>query len=928
MIDITFQYIPLHVHTCTGSVGDSVLRIKDYVKRAKELDLKSIAITDHGSMSSIYAFYNECKKNDIKPIIGCEIYECENRFKKDKENKKYNHLVLLCKNNEGLSNLIKIVNESYLNGFYYKPRTDMDFVKLHSKGLIALSACVGGKIPELILENKTLLAEEAIYKYKEIFEEFYLEIQPGKFEEQIKANKGLIELSNKTNTEIVITNDIHYLNQEDYYKHDAHVKMTRKVMLQEEQIYSDKCYWFMSTQQLISNSYDLIPTEILISSIQNTFKISNICNVSIDTSLKMPSFLSVDESETLYQKCISNLSLLDSYIKDPPSYSTRLLKELEVIYQLGFSGYFLIVEDFINYARNNCITIGPGRGSVGGSLVAFLLGISLADPITHELSFDRFLSLSRKSIPDIDIDIDSNQRAELIDYVVSKYGVDFCSLVSTFIMRRSKSVIRDLARISGVSLDKANKIAKLIPVVYYDDDGDKITDMSIKEAITNIKELKKYYDEMPEFFDLADELSNFPSFLSTHAAGVLISPINLRESIPLIKPNENGVNITSLNLEEAESIGIVKFDFLSLNSISIYEKTKEDVGAKFDYLNNKFDDENVWSIVSSLNSAGLFQISSKVYRDRMYKLKPTSIKELANCLALIRGPCISSGADKKYINIVQGKKEPEYIHELYYDATRDTYGILIYQEDLMKLAVNFGLKPEDGHGLIKAISKKKIDKIQSFKEEFYKNAHSLGVSDSVCDKIFKIILDSGKYLFNKSHAISYAILTYESAFLKTYHTKEFLTNTLTNAYLSKKDEVPMILSEMKNLNYEFLLPDINNSSFNFTIEDEKIRTGFCAIKCFGNKASIEVIKNRPYESLEDFTSKAKGKNCSKKNVIPAIFSGAFDSFNDNRSELYSEYMSIRKEEPLDEILLQTKDSFLTNDSKKKQEKILLGFNIS
>ncbi|MED1125174.1 DNA polymerase III subunit alpha [Bacillus atrophaeus] len=925
------DYVPLHAHTSEGSIGDSILKISEYVKQGKEYGLNALSVTDHGSLSAMYSFYNVCRSNGIKPIIGCEVYETKDRLNKDKtddSSKKRWHLVLLARNNEGMENLLKIVNDAQMNGFYYKPRTDVKFLKEHGKGIICLSACVGGRISQSILNDDPDEALQAISDYKEAFDDFYLEIQPGTFDEQLVVNQALVELAEYTDTPLVVTNDVHYLRDDDCTPHDAHVKIARKKKFSDDMVYTDTIYWFMNRETVIEAFGETIDRDILEKAVDNTVKIAEMCNIELNQEVHMPKFDTENgESEelALARKCFEALENIKHTLADPAQYVTRLLYELDTINQLGFAGYFLMVEDFINYARSKGIAVGPGRGSVGGALVAYLLNISLADPIKYNLMFERFLSIHRKSIPDIDIDFDSSRRAEMFDYAVRKYGVNNCALVSTFQMRKARAAIRDTARILDLDLEIADKAAKLIPKVYYGDDGEKETDLSIEESLMVSTELRQMAEEYPELFEMAAKLSDIPSATSIHAAGILVTPVDLSKHIPLVRSNKEGVNATALNLDDAEMAGMVKFDFLSLASLYVYEKTQNDVGYHFDVLTSNFDDEQVWSLIGSKYTTGLFQISSKTYKSRMPRLKPKSIPELAHCLALLRGPCISSGADRTYMEILEGKQAIDPIHPLYYKATQDTLGILLYQEQLMEIAVNFGFTLEEGYRLVKVVAKKKIDKIKEFEDEFVRKAKEKGVEDDVVEKIWKVIIDAGQYCFNRAHAVTYAILSYISGYLKTYYPKEFLVNLLTNAYnRKKKEEITEALEDCRRLGFRFLPVDANASQWEFVIEDNKLRIGFCAVKGFGQKAAEEVIEKRPFSSFHDFIERIEKGKCSKRSMIPGIFSGMFSSFEEDRAVVYQEFMKERNEEPLEAITLQTKEKFSPTDDIEKLETILLG----
>lgn len=934
------MYIPLHAHTAKGSIGDSILKINEYVKKAKEYGLTHLTITNHGSMADMYDFYEECKKENIQPIIGCEVYEIEDRTIKDKTNTNYTHLVLIAKNEVGLKNLLYITTDAQLNGFYYKPRTDLSVMKEHSEGIIALSACLGGRIPQMILQlyNKEFTNEEAekeielmksiIESYKEVFNDFYLELQPGNFEEQIFVNEMLVYLAEETNTPFVITNDIHYLEQKDWYAHDIHVKIAQKKKIEDPEVYPDKCYYFQDHSS-IQSSFPYLTKKTVDIAINNTVKIAQSCSLTFHNSqLHMPQFgvpKGYTEDSWLAKTSFDRLEEIKNTLRDPALYSTRMIYELGVIAELGFSGYFLTVRDFVQYAKANNIPVGPGRGSVCGSLIAFLCGITEVDAVKYDLLFERFLSVHRKgSIPDVDLDFSSDKRQLMFDYAVSKYGSSRCALVSTFGMRKAKASLRDTARVFNIPDELADEAAKLIPQVYYDEEGEKTTDLSIEESINIVPRLKEISEENEEWFDMAIKLEDIPRMCSIHAAGTLVSPVNLIEHIPLIKPNADNINATALNLADAEKANFVKFDFLSLATLAVIAQTEKDVGYYFDFIENKYDDDNVWDLIGSRHTTCLFQIASRTYKDRMHRLQPKTIKELAACLALVRGPCISSKADQTYMEIIEGKREIELIHPFYDNATASTNGVLLYQEQLMRIAVNFGFSLEEGFKLMKAVAKKKIDKIKEYEDQFREFANQYNVSQEATDRIWKIIVDAGLYLFNESHAIAYALLCYQSAFLKYHFPLEYMKNALTNAYL-RKEEIEDTAKECRRLGIQFVPIDVNQSEWEFTIVDEAtLRVGMCAIKSFGEGASEEVIDKRPFSDIDDFVERvAKGK-CSKRAVVPGIFSGLFSCFDEDRKAVYQRYCEIRKEEPAEEIKVQGGQVFNSGDPYDKIEEILLG----
>lgn len=924
------KYYPLHVHTSVGSVGDSILGISEYVKKAKEYNLKALAITDHGSMSAMYTFVDACEKNDIKPIIGMEAYVVDDNNVEHQKEEKYkkgtaSHLVLLAKNNQGFENLLRIHNQAATEGYYYEARTDWEHLLKWGKGIIAFSACVGGEIPRAILSDNLQRAEDLIGLYHECFDEFYLELQPGNFEEQIKVNHTLVKLAREKEIPLIVTNDIHYLTEKDAIRHDYHVKLGRKcnVSKNDDLIYPDTVYWFMDTDALKDSfQYDDILTEdILTGAIKNTMNVANTCDVNFNDKIHMPKF-PIDNGETeeekLYRLCYDKLAKIIEDKSNPQEYMDRLEYELKVIEEKGFCGYFLIVADYVNWAKENGIPVGPGRGSAAGSLVTYLLGICQADPITYGLLFERFLDPHRESIPDIDIDFapGENGRDRMLQYAVEKYGKDCCALVSTITMRKARGAIHDAARILGYPPALGNEIAKFVPMVFYGEEGEKQTDLDIDTSLRNIPELKKYQEKYPDIFKLAMSLEGLPSTKGIHAAGMIISPVSLKTKIPLVKSNKEDVLATSLTLGDAEK-SFVKFDFLSVSNLEIIKNTENNINWSFDFQDESlYQDEDVWNLIGSSNTTGLFQIASKTYRDRMYRLKPKTIKELAACLALVRGPAISANTDELYMRIVEGKEEVRLVHPIYDEITKDTNGILIYQEQIMHLAVAFGMDLSTGYRIVKASAKKKIAQLETYRQQFLKNAAEKDCDEKTANIIFDMIVESGLYSFNLSHAVSYALLTYASAYLKVHYPIEFMSNLLTYTYEnSKEKEYGMVLKDCRKQNIEFLPADINKSAWKFTVEDGKIRIGLCAVKGLGEKAAdtFMLLKENKFKNIEDLMKLINelkiGKTFNKKIMSVSIFSGLLDSILEEKTryDLYEEYLTARKEEMPDFIKLGVKN---------------------
>lgn len=938
------MYIPLHVHSARASIGDSILKIKEYVKKAKEIGLTHIAVTNHGSMADMYSFYYECINNDITPIIGCEVYVANNKEEKIK-GEKSNHLVLIAKNEVGLKNLLFITSDANLRGMYYKPRTDLRTIESHSEGLICLSACLGGDIPQELLKLKELsgielqtayqAVQEKVLNYKRIFnKDYYLEIQPGTFSDQIYVNQLLVQLSHETDVPLIVTNDIHYLDEDDAQAHDIHVKIERKMNIDDKMIYPDTCYYLMNETR-IKTYFEYLNPDVVQRAINHTVHIANQCSISLEIDkLHMPQFpvpKLYNEDDYLASIALKRLNEISERLHDPAAYTERALYELNVLKELGFSGYFLTVRDFVTYAGENDIPVGPGRGSVCGSLIAYLCGITKVDPIKYNLLFERFLSIHRKgSVPDIDLDFSSEKRNLMFDYAIDKHGQERCALVSTVGLRKAKAALRDVARVFGIDLEVADAAAKLIPIAYYDEEGNKATDLSIADSIKIVPELKAMQAQYPDWFNMAMKLEDLPRVSSVHAAGTLVAPISLIDHIPLRQKNEeSNIFATSLNLGDAETAGMIKFDFLGLATLSVIDNTERETGFRFDFDNDElYEDEKVWELIGSKYTTTLFQIGSKTYKDRMCRLQPKTIKELAACLALVRGPCISSKADQIYMEIIEGKREKELIHEFYDRATAETNGILLYQEQLMNIAVNFGFSLEESFKLMKAVAKKKIDKIEEYEAGFRKLADERNVPEDATDKIWQIILDAGLYCFNESHAIAYALLCYQSAYLKTYFPLQYMANSLTNAY-ERKEEIEETVAECRRLGIKFSGLDYNKSAWGFSvneIEDNMINIGLCAIKGFGDKAAYALIANRPYTSFDDMLERVPKRELSKRAMVPAIFAGLFDSVG-TKEDMYNYFCELRKEEPLTEIKI-ARESIDLESSAQDIESFILGCSLT
>lgn len=916
------NYCITHLHTTKGSVGDSIATNEDIVAKAKELGMNSIAMTDHGSLSNMYGFYYECIDNGIKPIIGCEIYLTEDCTIKDAEHKKLYHLILIAKDRIGIKNLLQIVSDASVEYSYYKPRIDLEHMKGYTEGLICTTACVGGYAPQLIINNELDKAIEHIEKLQKMFgNDLYLEIQPGNFTEQHTVNNAMINIAQEKNIKLIATNDVHYINKDDWKTHDFHIRIQRKLKAPEdenESIYADKLYYMMNREELLNSfDFELYDYDIINQALDNTIELSNKVehyNFNED-KLNLPEFecpQGYTPKTYIETLCLEKLDRIQYKIFNPSRYVDRLYEELAVIDDLGFSSYFLIMRDIVEYVKSQGYLVGFGRGSASGCLIAYLLGITRTDPIKYGLLFARFLSYERRgSTPDIDLDFESGEGRECaFNYTLETYGAEHCAAVSTFNIRKARSCIRSVCKLYDIDLATEDIIAKLIPQSVYEESEDgteKQTDLSIEESLEIVPELKEWQEIYPDVFDMAMKLEGLPCHTSIHAAGTLIVNTKVADVAPMIKQESKELNATALDLHDAESQKLVKYDYLAINNLNIVRECQELTGEVFDVDFDKYDDEKIWDLICSRNTTGLFQIGSNTYKQRMHRLRPRTIEQLADCLALVRGPCIQSKLDEDYMQIREGKKDIELIHPIYDEITKDTNGILIYQEQIMHLCAALGLSLYDGYVVVKAGAKKKKAVLKEYEDKLWDLAKDK-MDKKTFDYMFKLVLDSAKYSFNKSHATSYALLTYVTAYYKAKYPKEFYAATLTCVYTNKsgktderKMKLKVIQKECMKAGIKFLPLDVNKSEYKCTIEDDSIRLGFCCLANVSENAYNEVAKLLPLElnnveTIEKIYNNVNKRQCNTKALNSMIAIGAL---GDNIIELYEKlyYLSAKKKNP-------------------------------
>jgi DNA polymerase-3 subunit alpha len=894
------MFVHLHVHS-EYSLLDGSCRIKELIRKVKELNMSSVAITDHGVMYGVIDFYKEAKAQGIKPIIGCEIYIAPRTlYDKDYgiDNQNY-HLVLLCKNLTGYRNLMEIVSKASIDGFYYKPRIDHDFLKSHSEGLIALSACLGGEIPSYLSMGDYEKARDTAILYQSIFgnNNFYLELQDHGIEEQEKINLQLIELSKETGIPLVATNDVHYLEKSDHKAHEVLLCIqTGKNLEDKDRMSFPTDEFYLKSPEEMEKLFSFCKEAI-----QNTEKIADMCDIEFEfNKTKLPKYELPDgitSAEYLRQLCFDGLKKRYDEITD--EIIDRLNYEISVIEQMGFVDYFLIVWDFIKFANDNNIMTGPGRGSAAGSLVAYCLGITKIDPIRYNLLFERFLNPERVSMPDIDSDFCYERRQEVIDYVVKKYGEDKVAQIITFGTMAARAVIRDVGRALNYPYAEVDSIAKMIPFEL---------SMTIDKAILCNLELKKRYEEderIKLLIDISKSLEGLPRHASTHAAGVVISREPLVKHVPLQK-NE-GTIVTQFTMTILEELGLLKMDFLGLRTITVIRDTvnmiKENTGIEVDINNINFEDSHVYDLISHGDTEGVFQLESSGMKQFMTELKPQKLEDIIAGISLYR-----PGPMDQIPRYIENKNNPDkikYEHPLLKPILEVTYGCMVYQEQVMQIVRDLAGYSLGRSDLVRrAMSKKKMKVMEEERKNFIfgikdengayvvPGAVQNGVDEKTANKLFDEMMDFAKYAFNKSHAAAYAVIAYQTAYLKKYYPVEFMAALLNN-FVDNMDKVAFYVQVCRKMGIKILPPDINESFSHFSVIDANIRFGLAAVKNVGLNVTYEIVNEREangkYKSIVDFFERLEGSQLNKKAVENLIKAGAFSSFGINRSQLLAVY---------------------------------------
>ena len=924
------EFTHLHVHT-EYSLLDGSSKIKEITSRAKELGMKSLAITDHGVMYGVIDFYKAAKEVGIKPILGCEVYVAPgSRFDKQpgESESRYYHLVLLAENNTGYKNLMKIVSRGFTEGFYYKPRVDYEVLEQFHEGIIALSACLAGEVQRYLARGMYEAGCEAAKRYEGIFGKgnFFLELQDHGIPEQKYVNPQLIRMSQELGIDLVCTNDVHYTYAQDADAHDILLCIqTGKKVTDENRMRYDGGQYYLKSPEEMAELFPYAPQAL-----ENTCKIAERCNVEIEFGVtKVPHFEVPQGFDSwTYLNHLCNEGMKRRYPDADEEKKKRLEYELSVIHKMGYVDYFLIVWDYINYAKTHGIAVGPGRGSAAGSIVSYCLGITDIDPIKYSLIFERFLNPERVSMPDIDVDFCYERRQEVIDYVVEKYGKDCVVQIVTFGTMAARAVIKDVGRVLDLPYAMVDNIAKMVP---------REIGITIDKAIQENPDLRNAYENDAQVHDLIDKskrLEGLPRHASMHAAGVLISQKAVDEYVP-VATGSDGAVVAQFVMTTLEELGLLKMDFLGLRTLTVIqdaEKLARKKNPEFSIDNINYEDKNVYDMISTGKCEGIFQLESAGMKNFMKELKPQSIEDLIAGISLYR-----PGPMDFIPQYIKGKNNPG---DITYDCPmlepilKPTYGCIVYQEQVMQIVRDLAGYSLGRSDLVRrAMSKKKTSVMEKERQNFiYGNPEenvpgciSNGIDEKTANKIYDDMIDFAKYAFNKSHAACYAVVAYQTAYLKTYYPVEFMAALMTSV-VDNTDKVAGYIYACRQMNIQMLPPDVNTSDMEFSVEDNAIRFGLSAVKSLGRptiKAIIDERNKSRFTSMQDFISRLY-TDLNKRTLENLIKSGAFDTFGNNRRQMMSVYARM-----LDNEAKQGKDAIsgqmslfdLVDESEKSQFEI-------
>lgn len=887
------DFVHLHVHT-EYSLLDGASRVSEVTKRAAELGMKALAITDHGAMYGIIEFYKAAQAAGIKPILGCEFYIVNgDRREKSTAAREYAHLILLAKNKTGYKNLMKLCSAGFTEGFYYKPRIDHEILKEHSEGLVCMSACLAGEIPSALVRGEYDAAKEAAAWYKSVFgEDFYLELQDHGIPEQRMINPQLIKIARELGIELAVTNDSHYTLKEDAQAQEVLMCLQMGRTIDEGGLFDSDEFYLKSPEEMAS-LFSYVPEAV-----ENTVKIADKCNVELEFGeLHLPDFPIPDgfASHCEYLEYVTREGMKKRYA-NPDEHEERLMYELDTIRSMGFVDYFLIVWDYVAFARGKGIMVGPGRGSAAGSIVAYALGITNIDPIKYGLLFERFLNPERVSMPDIDIDFCYERRGEVIDYVVSKYGADRVAQIITFGTLGARQVVRDVARVLKISVAESDRVAKMIPFELK---------MTIDRALEINSRLRAEYesnDVIKSWLDMARKLEGMPRHTSTHAAGVVISKEPVTEYVPLCVSQKDDAVMTQVTMNHLESLGLLKMDFLGLRTLTVIRDTLDMLrqrGIDIDIDEIDMEDQKVYDLISSGETDGMFQLESEGMRSLMIQLRPENLGDIMVGISLFRPGPMSKIPD--YIAGKNNRDNVRYADKILEKSLGDTYGCMVYQEQVMEIVRDMAGYSLGRSDLVRrAMAKKKKDVMERerhvfiYGEDDVDGALKRGVSKKAATEVFDQMMDFAQYAFNKSHACAYAVVSYQTAWLKCYYEPEFMT-ALLNSFISNSDKLAHYMRYVKRRGIKLLPPDVNKSEAKFTVENGGIRFGLAALRQIGGAIDglIKERENGDFIDLEDCISRTV-TYINKSQIESLILSGCFDYTGANRAQLMAVYEQLIK----------------------------------
>ena len=877
----------LHVHT-EYSLLDGASRVKELIRRTKELGMDSVAITDHGVMYGAVRFYKEAKAQGIHPVIGCEVYLAPGmrQERAEVDGTRYYHLILLAENETGYRNLVELISLANIEGYYYKPRIDKELLRQYHEGIIALSACVAGEIPQAILRGNNERAEALIAEYVEIFgqDNFFLEIQDHGLPEEKTVNRALRELAKKYDIGLVATNDVHYVHADDSEFHDILlcVQTGRTINDPDRMRFSGPDYYLKSEEEMAALFADYPEA------LENTAKIAARCQVDFTFGeLQLPFYPLPEhfESDDAYLRALCEERLSSRYADVTDEIRTRLDYELGVIHGMGYASYFLIVWDFINYARGHGVEVGPGRGSAAGSIVAYLLGITNIDPLRYALLFERFLNPERVSMPDIDIDFDDINRGRVISYVKERYGEDHVAQIATFGTMGAKGAIRDVGRVLEMSFSEVSAITKLVPAEL---------NITLERALKESSDFRRLYDEdesVRRVIDLARRIEGLPRNISIHAAGVVIAKEPLASQVPVWV--SEGTLVTEFDKDDVEALGLLKMDFLGLRTLTIIADTVRHVrashGIDLDVDAIPLVDEKTSQMLCNGDTGAVFQMESAGMTNLVKDLQPKGFVDLIPTVALYRPGPLGSGMVTDFIDGLHGKKEVVYMHPLLEPILKETFGVVLYQEQVMQIVqVLAGFSLGQADLLRRAMGKKKHDLLMAQKEIFLQGCAKNGLETSLANHIFDLLTHFADYGFNKSHSAAYGLLAWQTAYLKAHYPVEFMAGVLTSI-MDKTDKIPVYIQLCRQMGIKILPPDINSSAATFGIEDGAIRFGLAAVRNVGENAIVSMERVRAeggkFRSLVDFCARVDMRAVNKRALESLIKCGAFDSIGTERNQL-------------------------------------------